>query len=92
MAVTGTDDVAADDVDAIAIDVDAVSTDVDDIEVTLGVRVCKFNSMLPGPSTVKVVEGVVLEQVSPPVQVQLRTLYPVGRLHAVMTAEPNAVV
>ena len=48
--------------------------------------------MLPGPSTVKVVEAVVLEQVSPPVQVQLRTLYPVGMLHAVMVVEPNAVV
>jgi len=41
---------------------------------------------------VRVVGLAVLEQVSPPVQVQLRKLYPDGMLHAVTVVEPNVVL
>ena len=55
--------------------VDEVVSDVDEIDVeTLSGWVCRFNTILPGPLMVRVVGLDVAEQVSPPVQVQLRKL------------------
>jgi hypothetical protein len=52
----------------------------------------RFNVMLPGPEKVTVVGLVDGSQASPPAQLQLEKLYPVGMLQAVTVEEPKSVL